>query len=198
MARSRVPGAPDGPGRLLIGADRSKWWAPLLQWAVVCALLGLILGAVVWFDTRDGATSAGMLLIAAVAAILGGLAQSLWWLLGPARTRYVVHDGHLIVERGHRHVHAIPCAAITDLHMEGDPLTWPRLLFERLLTLRVFTLQFAHTPRLWVEADTWDRPGLLVGPRAMPQILLWGEDRPTRVAAQLNAAVTHEREDEHP
>ncbi len=180
-------------GAVVIAGDRSKWWAPLPQWAVVCALLALVLGGVVGVDTGDWATVAGVGLIAAVAALIGGLAQSLWWLLGPARTRYVVHDGRLIVERGKRRVHELRCTTITDLHMEGDPITWPRLLFGRLLTLRVFTLRFLDTPRLWVEATDWERPGSLVGPRAMPQILLWGADRPTQVEAQLQAAVAHER-----
>ena len=58
----------------------------------------------------------GVVLLAAVAAVIGGLAQSLWWLLGPARTRYVVSDGRLIIECGKRRVHELQCTAISDLH----------------------------------------------------------------------------------
>jgi len=177
----------DGKAALLVRveADVSHAWAAMAFVGLRFFVLGAVLmtGMVLDGGGSTGDAALGLLLLCGALTLAVGFPLSLWWRLRPGRVSYEVADGELCIYRGSKIVQRHPCADITGLTLHGS-LTWHALTFRNWFGYRI-----EEWPELLVDREYWPKPRLLVGARAQPAILLWGERRCQQAQRDLREAV---------
>lgn len=171
-----------------IRPDCGRAWTAIafigIRFAVVFSVLSVIY---VLTDEPDVAAMLAVFLVVAVLITLAtGIPMALWWRLRPGRVVYEVADGELRVWRGAKIVQRHPCVDITYLSFVGS-LDWRELLVPDWFN---FSDSIDGWPSLHIDRENWPQPRILVGPRSLPDTLLWGRDRCWRAEQALRQAVT--------
>lgn len=168
-------------------ADRTRSVAALGRWCCMFGALGMVVGVGMVSAGESAAALFFAPLVLAVLGLIPGTVHATWWALGPGRVTYAVEsDGDFTCLRGQRVVRRWPCADVVDVVLT-DPMDWPGTL------LTGWFGWVDVVPSAVITIDTGDRWSPVNGTHNLPSILLWGNERLTAAANDLNAALARGR-----
>lgn len=169
---------------MVIRADKRLVWFAFARWGGLGALIGLVVGVLMWLDGEAwwSALSAPVLFAGGTAATFGLLQALVWWLWSGA-VSFRVEGGCLSAYRGRRLRRSVPLDRVSDLDFDDDAT-------EASLMLSGWFGWDTPLPSLLVTLnatdDRWDPSNGVT--ESFPAILLAGEGL-TAALAELRAHV---------